>query len=95
MDEDEIGKIFGFVAVMGDTSLIIGALVFNNMFTPLMNLTGLPGMAYIIASLVLLVPLIILVTTEVVKRVWVRTTSPVSEGKHIYSNEGYMSNGDK
>ena len=95
MDEGEIGKIFGFVAVMGDTALIIGALVFNNMFTPLMNLTGMAGMAYIIASLALLVPLVILVTTDVVKRVWGRTTSPVSEGKHIYSNEGFTTNGEK
>jgi len=95
VDEGEIGKIFGFVAVMGDTALIIGALVFNNMFTPLMNLTGMAGMAYIIASLALLVPLVILVTTDVVKRVWGRTTSPVSEGKHIYSNEGFTTNGEK
>ena len=94
MEEDEIGKIFGFVAVMGDTSLIIGALVFNSMFTPLMNLSGIPGMAYIVGSMILLVPLIILLTVDIVKRVCWKETSPVSEGKHVYSNKGYASNGD-
>ena len=94
MEEDEIGKIFGFVAVMGDTSLIIGALVFNSMFTPLMNLSGIPGMAYIVGSMILLVPLIILLTVDIVKRVCWKETSPVSEGKHVYNNKGYASNGE-
>ena len=94
MEKDEIGKIFGFVAVMGDTSLIIGALVFNSMFTPLMNLSGIPGMAYIVGSMILLVPLIILFTLDITKRVCWKETSPVSEGKHVYSNKGYASNGE-
>ena len=44
---DHCGKIFGFVAVLGDISLLLGAVIFNSMFTPLLNQTGIPGMAYI------------------------------------------------
>ena len=95
MEEDEIGKIFGFVALMGDTSLIIGALVFNSMFTPLMKLTGMPGIAYIFGGMILLVPLVILVTMVIVKKVCWKETSPVTEGKHVYSNKGYTSNREK
>ena len=95
MEEDEIGKIFGFVALMGDASLIIGALVFNSMFTPLMKLTGMPGIAYIFGGMILLVPLVILVTMVIVKKVCWKETSPVTEGKHVYSNKGYTSNREK
>ena len=92
MEEEEIGKIFGFVAVMGDTSLIIGAVVFNSMFTPLMKLTGMPGIAYIVGGMILLLPLVILVTLTFVKKLCWKETSPVIEGKHVYSNKGYTSN---
>ena len=94
VEEDEIGKIFGFVAVMGDVSLIVGALVFNSIFTPLMNLTGIAGMAYIVGSMILLVPFVLLVTTDIVKKICWKTPSP-REGKHVYSNEGYAHNEEK
>ena len=112
MEEDEIGKIFGFVAVMGDISLIIGisrlpilwplaelissptgSLVFNSMFTPLEQLTGVAGMAYIVGALLLLLPITILVTGEIVRRIGGDTSSP--DGKHVYTNEGYTNSGEK
>jgi len=76
VEQHEIGKIFGFVAVVGDLSLITGSQIFNGMYTPLYNQTGLPGMAFFIGALLLLLPLLLTFTVLIIKKNVVKTTVP-------------------
>ena len=84
MFDDEIGKVFGVVAVEGDLSLIIGQLnyvygvtfssrvlgsvIFNSMFTPLQRMTDLPGAAYLVGASFLLLPLLGVISVFLMKQ---------------------------
>ena len=83
MNDDEIGKVFGVVAVEGDLSLIIGQLnvfvvtfssrilgsvIFNSMFTPLQRMTDLPGAAYLVGASFLLLPLLGVISVFLMKQ---------------------------
>jgi len=87
--EEEIGKIYGIVAVGGDSALILGALIFNSLFTPLLSITGFPGMTYVVGSIILLLPLLMLTSLAICKKCY----DPISDNdksKHVYSNDGYQ-----
>jgi len=87
--EEEIGKIYGIVAVGGDSALILGALIFNSLFTPLLSITGFPGMTYVVGSIILLLPLLMLTSLAICKKCY----NPISDNdksKHVYSNDGYQ-----
>jgi len=90
VNEEEIGKLYGFVAVMGDTSLILGALMFNSMFTPLSLLSGFPGMAYVVGSIILVIPTVILISILILRRVESNTTSNIVNPKNVYNNESFQ-----
>jgi len=68
VNDDEIGKVFGVVAVQGDLSLIIGSLIFNSIFTPLQRTTGQPGAAYLVGGCILLLPLLLTLSLLLVRR---------------------------
>ena len=102
MNDDEIGKVFGVVAVQGDISLIIGQInfvfigsflspfigsaIFNSMFTPLQRMTGLPGAAYLVGSCFLLLPLLGVISVFLMKKQKKRT----QEDPINYDNDGFQ-----
>ena len=87
VEEDEIGKVFGVVAVAGDLSLILGSAIFNSMFTPLMKATGEPGAAYLVGSSFLLLPFLLTLSGFLTRRC--RQSPERKEPSH--DNEGYQS----
>jgi len=86
VEDDEIGKIFGFIALMGDISLITGSQMYNSMFTPLLNSTGIAGMTFLVGAAALVIPFILILATLVIKKYF--TNNDIS-GQHIYSNNAF------
>ena len=65
----------------------VGSQIFNGMYTPLYNLTELPGMAFFIGAAMLLLPLLLTISVLVLKKYVVNTTSKETTQ---YDNEAFQ-----
>ena len=64
--------------------------MFNSMFTPLSLLSGFPGMAYVVGSIILVIPTVILISILILRRVESNTTSNIVNPKNVYNNESFQ-----
>jgi len=65
VEEEEIGKLFGVVAVLGDLASIAGTLLFNSIY-PILRLL-LPGAMFIAGGVSLLIPTVLISLTYIIK----------------------------
>lgn len=79
----EVGKVFGVVAVLGDLSLIVGAILFNSIYTPLSGTH--PGLAFLVGACLLLVPLVLVMVSWALSRLYRGKQEDQAE-----DNQGYQ-----
>jgi len=65
VEEEEVGKLFGVVAVLGDLASIAGTLLFNGIY-PVLRLL-LPGAMFIAGGASLLIPIVLVSVTHIIK----------------------------
>jgi len=90
---EEVGKIFGVVAVIGDLAIILGALLFNSLYTPLSYY--LPGATYFMGSSMLLAPLTLLCLAMYLSKHMPTPDAGGVEGDQAHHNRGYQDTEDQ
>ena len=60
--------------------------MYNSMFTPLLNSTGIAGMTFLVGAAALVIPFILILATLVIKKY---STNNDMSGQHIYSNNAF------
>jgi len=89
VNPDEVGKIFGIVAVLGDLAIIIGALLFNSLYTPLSHYHH--GAMYFIGSSLLVPPLALVCSVLIISNKDQVKPTEEDQGGQVHCNRGYQS----
>jgi len=89
---EEVGKVFGIVAVLGDLAIILGALLFNSLYTPLSYYMA--GATYFVGSAMLIIPLAMVCLSWLLSHRNEKRATQLSEGKdkedQVHFNKGYQ-----
>jgi len=88
VDSEEVGKVFGIVAVNGDLAIIFGALLFNSVYTPLSHY--MQGATYFMGSAILLIPLILVLIANYLTRNITRGKEGAESANQVHYNQGYQ-----
>jgi len=88
VDSEEVGKVFGIVAVNGDLAIIFGALLFNSVYTPLSHY--MPGATYFMGSALLLIPLVLVIIANYLARNLTSGKESAESTNQVHYNHGYQ-----
>jgi len=88
VDSEEVGKVFGIVAVNGDLAIIFGALLFNSVYTPLSHF--MPGATYFMGSALLLIPLVLVIIAYYLTRNITSGKQGAESANQVHYNQGYQ-----
>ena len=88
----DLRKCANFNFSFADLSLILGALVFNSLYSPLATATDLTGSAYLVAAACLVLPLLLLAAARAVQHIeHKQQPAPALDAVPAqYSNHGYQ-----